>query len=254
MAFGLESTELIDIGQGPSTVVLLHGWCCRTGHFAEVAGQLARTHRVLVVDWFERMKIHGNHDYDGVSRDIVALMAERDVVDPLLCGHSMGGQLAVHMTEHEMIAARGVIALDATLVVSDALRKVLKTWVRNLEPETVSGFFPDALRSIYFKTDEHGPICDEIIQGMISQPLGAARDLLEAMMRVDLCATIERMHCPLHYVASAVNRSASLEEISGMLEQATFERLDCGHFMSIFRPDAIVRMIDDAAQPTPKSP
>ena len=134
------------------------------------------------------------------------------------------------------------------------MRKVLKTWVRNLEPETVSGFFPDALRSIYFKTDEHGPICDEIIQGMISQPLGAARDLLEAMMRVDLCATIERMHCPLHYVASAVNRSASLEEISGMLEQATFERLDCGHFMSIFRPKAIVRMIDDAVHPTSKSP
>ena len=94
------TAELIDVGSGPDGIICLHGWCCRTGDFADQVEALANRHRVLVPDWQQRMVQRGDgYSFQGICKDIVELARQRGMRCPLLCGHSMGGFLAAYLAK-----------------------------------------------------------------------------------------------------------------------------------------------------------
>ena len=54
-------TGVIDrLVEGQPATVLLHGWCCRTGDFADVINELGPEHSILAIDWQQRMRMRGS--------------------------------------------------------------------------------------------------------------------------------------------------------------------------------------------------
>lgn len=86
-------------GQGKH-VLLLHGWGCSTQHFAPIAAELARDHRVTVMDFPGHGKSGrppqpwGVPEYAACVKD---LMEQLEIAPCDIIAHSFGGRVALHL-------------------------------------------------------------------------------------------------------------------------------------------------------------
>ena len=241
-----DARELIDVGDGSQSVVLMHGWCCRTGDFSAVVAHLSDRYRVLVVDWEDRMRAQGlDGSCEAISRDLASVLEERGIHEPILCGHSFGALLQLESMGGVTLKAQ--IVLENSLLLGDAARQALLGWEHELTPDRVEAFYATTASAHFFRDDELGPETDRIIRNMRARPLEEARLLIRQFCGHDWEATMRGTKAPIHYVASSLNHTASADLLTPFMPQCTFERLDCGHFMPIFASEQIVRMIEEAS-------
>jgi len=233
--------ESIDQGNGPSTVVLLHGWCCRTGDFAAQVNALSPDHRVVAIDWEDRMRARGSdRSFDGICRDIIDLLAEIDVRNPVVCGHSMGGYLASQLVTTHGFDARAILCLDTTMPVIDPVKTAFGAWIDQLTPENLVHFYRTIASMRFFKPIEISDISRSIMDGMMSRPLDEARDLLGQVCSPDFIQDYASLTTPFHFVSSGLNTISTESVITDLIPHATYERIEeSGHFMTIFHPDRI---------------
>lgn len=245
MTISLDEMTLVDEGKGPSTVVLLHGWCCRTGDFAAQVKEFSREHRVVVVDWQDRMRVRGSdRSFSGICKDIIELLDTLEVRHPLLCGHSMGGYLALQMAANYGFEARSVLALDATMPVSDPVKTAFRSWIDELSPENVVHFYHTTGSMQFFKPAEIGDISQAIMTRMMSRPLDEARDLLREVCSPEFVQDYQSLTMPFHYVSSGLNSISTESVIKNLIPDAGYDHLaESGHFMTIFHPDRVNQII-----------
>ena len=248
MTTSRDHISLIDRGEGPSTIVLLHGWCCRTGDFAAQVDSLSRDHRVVAIDWQDRMRARGSdRSFAGICNDTIDLLAESKIENPILCGHSMGGYLALQMVATHGFEARCVLSLDATMPVTDPVRAAFGSWVDQITPENLVHFYRTTGSMHFFKPGEIGDASHAIMTGMMSRPLDEARDLLRQVCAPDFVQDYRSMTTPFQYVSSGLNGISTESVIRNLIPHAGYERLDeSGHFMTIFHPDRITGIITAA--------
>ena len=89
-------------GQGPQTL-LLHGWGCTKAHFAPIAGELARDHRVTVIDFPAHGESGRPPEPWGVAdfADCVRELIGRLSIAPCdIIAHSFGGRVALYLAAH----------------------------------------------------------------------------------------------------------------------------------------------------------
>ena len=230
---------------GQPATVLLHGWCCRTGDFAEVINQLGPEHSILAIDWQQRMRMRGSdYSFAGICDDIVNLLAEANLERPLVCGHSLGGSLALLLATNERVELGGVLALDSTVLLEEETRAVLDYWIALLEPQTAADFYATFLTDRFFRADEIGALSEAILSNMQAVELGEARELLRQALEVDWPAVVSSLACPVHYVASSINQHFTAAKVASLMPEADFERIDnAGHFMHVFEPERVAQMI-----------
>lgn len=245
MSITSDHLDFIDEGNGPSTVVLLHGWCCRTGDFAAQVNTLSSDHRVVAIDWEDRMRARGSdRSFDGICRDIVDLLAEIDVRNPVVCGHSMGGYLASQLVTTYGLDARAVLCLDTTMPVTDPVKTAFGAWIDQLTPENLVQFYRTTGSMHFFKPNEISDTSRSIMAGMMSRPLDEARDLLAQVCAPEFVQDYASLTTSFHYVSSGLNPVSTESVITDLIPHATYERLEeSGHFMTIFHPDRITGII-----------
>jgi pimeloyl-ACP methyl ester carboxylesterase len=107
----------VEAGGDGEPVVLLHGLSGSSRWWARNISALAHRHRVLVPDviGFGRSRLHGGSlpsmpTLAGVIADWIALAAGEPAH---LVGHSMGGQLAVHVAARHAACVRRLALVDA---------------------------------------------------------------------------------------------------------------------------------------------
>lgn len=233
MTFGPDSTELLDVGKGSQAVVLMHGWCCQTGDFSAVVEGLSDRYRVLVVDWEDRMRAQGlDGSCEAISRDLASILEERGVRDPICCGHSFGAGLPLCLESMGGVSPKAQIVLENSLLLGDAVRKALHGWETQLTPEAVEKFYATTASTHFFRDDEIGPDSERIVHNMRKRPLEEARLLIRQFCGHDWEATMRTIKSLVHYVASSLNTTASVDLLTP--------------FMPVFMPKEIVRMIEDA--------
>lgn len=112
--------HVADVGEGP-VVLAVHGITLSSAVFAPLMRLLAPSMRVLAVD----LRGHGASvvgaggvGFDRQARDLLEILAELDVTNALLIGHSMGGMISqVLLGDHGEEAAAHVssfLALDTS--------------------------------------------------------------------------------------------------------------------------------------------
>ena len=103
-------------GDGPQTVVLIHGWTCRRRHWQSLLASPPQGTTLLAVD----LPGHGDAQDVTVSNWTVAALAQtledalKEVTDPVVVGHSMGGAVALELARRKSV--KGVVLVDTFVI------------------------------------------------------------------------------------------------------------------------------------------
>ncbi len=94
------------------TIVLIHGLFGNLDNLGLLARDLKADHQVLSID----LRNHGQsfhsdtHDYKAMAQDVAQLLNDLELNDVTVIGHSMGGKVAMALTQH--LTLHKLIVLD----------------------------------------------------------------------------------------------------------------------------------------------
>jgi len=241
----MDTTGLIDSGSGSDGILCLHGWCCRTGDFVAQVEALSSRYRVLVPDWQSRMAMREDGcSFRSICDDIVALAAEHGMRQPLLCGHSMGGFLAAYLSKERMLEHRGLLILDSSLPLPDAIRQRYLKLADDLEAGPYDEVYRSFGETAFFVESELGELSESILSGMMSRPPHEAIGLLREICSLEFEASLSEIDRPMHLVASGKG-TMDLDALGALVPNLTGEQwVGAGHFISLFRAGEVTSVME----------
>lgn len=223
MALDDPQVAYIDVGEGPETLVLVHGMASNMGFWRYNVPALAEHYRVIALDLpgYGRSGRRADHAYTLTSyaRAIDDLVAELGLDPITLVGQSMGGQIAmVTALQHPASIARLVLVNPAG--------------IETFEPNEAAW-----LRSVY-TVEAMRDTPEEAIRRNIALNFHEWDERLEWMVEERLRVAMTDDFDPF---AHAVARS-----VGAMLDEPTASRLD-----AITQPTLLVYGANDALIPNP---
>lgn len=106
--------RISDRGEGPSAILLVHGWKQSHRLWDETTAALAERHRVVAYDlrgMGESDKPRGRYDFDEHADDLAEVIGQLELCDVTLVGWSMGASVALRYLERRESAAVGRLVL-----------------------------------------------------------------------------------------------------------------------------------------------
>jgi pimeloyl-ACP methyl ester carboxylesterase len=140
-------------GNGPA-LVLVHGITESRRTWDPLVADLATAHAVVAID----MRGHGesgparSYDARAMADDIAAVLAEAELADPLLVGHSMGGVVVTAFAAAH--PCRGIINVDQPIALGG-----FQDLVRGVEPMLRGEGFDEVITAMF--ESMHGPLSAE---------------------------------------------------------------------------------------------
>lgn len=106
--------RLSDTGDGPSTIVLVHGWKQSHRLWDETIASLSARHRVVAYDlrgMGESDKPRARYDFDEYADDLAAVIGELGLRDVTLVGWSMGASVSLQYLGRHGAASVGRLVM-----------------------------------------------------------------------------------------------------------------------------------------------
>jgi pimeloyl-ACP methyl ester carboxylesterase len=106
----------VELGDGPESLVLVHGLCGSSAWWRRVAPLLAHRYRVVAPDviGFGRSRCPGRiPSMADLARHLRDWFELRELGRPAMVGHSMGGEIAVHLAARDPAALSALVLADA---------------------------------------------------------------------------------------------------------------------------------------------
>jgi len=238
-------------GEGPVSVVFVHGWLCDRGYWKEQLDYFAQDHRVVALDLAGHGDSGLNRDewtFPAFGEDVAAVINGLGLQRVILVGHSMGGPVIV---EAARIAPReliGLVAVDS-LQDPDAPAMPLEAMQAFLAPFEES--FSDAVRNLVsaamFVPESDPTLKEWIVEDMSSAPpdvgLGALRSniLWPSTTRSEALATLRApvrlINSPLFPTDSAAANRYGMDVVI---------MPGVGHFLMMEDPEAFNALLASA--------
>jgi pimeloyl-ACP methyl ester carboxylesterase len=238
-------------GRGP-TVVLVHGLGSRAEHWLPVARQLARRHRVVLVD----LPGHGLSEMpepltlERAAQALDLALAAEAPVPCILVGHSVGGLVAAAEALDHPERLRGLVLVET------ALKPQIEGAERTAMLGALERDYQGLLRSVYVSFGR------DSAQGVALYEEAAKLDpvMMKAWIRLamasDLSGRAREFTVPMLVVMSARSWpdgepwSTAAAELGyagvARLQSARIE--DAGHFVMLDHPDRLARLIERFAE------
>ena len=106
-------------GSGLQSLVILHGLLGSKNNWNTVAKILAREHTVFVPDLRNHGNSpHGKHSIEAMTDDILEMLQNENIENPVVLGHSMGGFVAMKLAVAYPNRLRGLVVVDIAPTVS----------------------------------------------------------------------------------------------------------------------------------------
>jgi len=236
-----------EAGQGDPAVVLIHPPFGTRAHFKAVFDHLARRNRVLAPDLRgcgeSGVPVDGFRLTDLVD-DVRAMCRDAGVDRALLCGHSLGGTVALEVAALEPRLAAGVALLDAVVLFPEPLRRQV---LDRLVPALAGPGWLEALRG-YIDQRMFGPFDPPEIRTRIAREIAALPPQMPAAlmrdgMSRDFSDSLAAGKYPLLFVHAQV--PADLERLRQLRPDAIVASVaGSGHFLTLIVPDQVNAMLD----------
>jgi pimeloyl-ACP methyl ester carboxylesterase len=251
-----------DRGEGPSTIVLVHGWKGSHRLWDPVVYRLARDFRVIAFDnrgMGESDKPGGTYDFEVLAGDLAAVLEQLDARDVTLVGWSMGCSISL-----EYLRLGGVGA--ARLVLMNGPIRLTRTpefpWSM---PEDQVMAYLDALPASWPASerefargallDPDSDYADLYYRVALQTPLETAMRIVHEQLRLDYVGLLPELSIPVlaiygrhdpyypvelaEFIASSVERG----------EYAIFE--NSAHAPPYEEPDRFCEVVGEFARRTP---
>lgn len=235
-------------GHGP-TVVLVHGLGSRATHWLPMARDLARDHRVVLID----LPGHGLADMPGVLTldDAVAMLdraieAEAPDGEPvLLVGHSAGGLVATAEALAHPERVRGLVLVET------ALRPQMSEGDREQLLESLDKHYRATLRANYESFGRDSAQGAELFRDAAQLDSTAMKQWIDLAVSTDLSGEVQDLRTPVlavfapHSWGDTETWLAAGEAMGyGRMPHVTPLRIPgCGHFIMLDRPGALAGAI-----------
>ncbi|MGW3346615.1 alpha/beta fold hydrolase [Nonomuraea rubra] len=227
-------------------LVLCPGLNSTQAHLHELAGLLRRDHDVVTFD----IRGHGlasaadRYSFEAFLSDLAAVMAELELLSPMLVGYSLGADLAVHHASRHPGAVAGLVLIDGA----------------NPTPEP---FITEAVLPQFRAMWEELAAQQETERGTARQVLLTGRQILDLNLEIDAIRSgildrYRKIDRPIHMIMSTamageehaqsfnLNWRAGVERLVREQPHITTSWLDADHQLVFTHAQEIARIIRDA--------
>lgn len=239
-------------------IIFLNGFLTNRAMWATVIEHLGDAARCITYD----LRSFGeNQTGDGVvsieahAGDLIRLLDRCGVERPLLCGHSLGGLVALRAAARDRERFAGLVVCGAhAKSPSDDERLQWAGWIDradSLGPERFAQHYLEAALA-QDTIDQPGSPFDLLVEEAATQSITASKAALLAIMaRVDTLAPLERAPLPLLITGGAGDRYTPPDALLRMglgIQGAQFVRVPhAGHLAPVDNPaffaDALLRFL-----------
>lgn len=149
----MDKRTLLEAGSGALTIVLVHGICCHASDWQWHVDAFSKMHHVIA----PTLRAHEDEATDpndltieGLASDVAAILAEKNITDAILIGHSLGQRVVLETQAQAPDRVAGLVLVDGSNSVAGDLNAMLaafdgiadiKSWVQGLFDQM---FLPDS--------------------------------------------------------------------------------------------------------------
>jgi pimeloyl-ACP methyl ester carboxylesterase len=232
-------------GTGAPAVLFIHGAFGDRTYFAPQVTHLVPGRRVVTLD----LRGHGESDSPETvaiadfAADVIGVADQVCLERAVLCGHSMGGPVALAVAAARPELVGGIVMLDGTVLFPEPVRR---QGLEQLVPALGTDRWLDALRAYLGRTlDVHDPseLTSRVLADMGRTRPEFARTFFSSLFASDFAGALGDANCPLLYVhAKAPTDLQRLHELrpDAMVGQV----IGSGHYLMLSVPDQVNAMID----------
>jgi pimeloyl-ACP methyl ester carboxylesterase len=141
-------------------VLMLHGGNQSSHSWDLVSLHLASRFHVYALD----QRGHGDTEWsreldysmEAMTADVLAFIADQELIRPIIFGHSMGGRVTLHVALQAPLVARALVVVDVGPELSPRGAKVIGDFVaHNIEFDDLDVFLDNVSRYDRFRSREH---------------------------------------------------------------------------------------------------
>lgn len=231
-------------GQGPTTLVFVHGWSCDRTYWRRQIEPLSTDYRVVTLDL-------AGHGASGTGRtawsipnfanDVVAVVQALDLKNVVLIGHSLGGPVVVEAGLLLPDRVTGVIGVDAFF--DEWSKPGMQKVVDQLRPNFAAGTRAFVRKALFLPTSP-AALADSISDSMAAAPPEIALPAIDSMLawaRDRQDAAVSALRAPIGLIMTAGGRAATtrFQRSRGTQPALGVDELPgAGHFLMLEIPDA----------------
>jgi pimeloyl-ACP methyl ester carboxylesterase len=231
-------------GQGPMTLVFVHGWSCDRNYWRKQIDAFTSDHRVVLLD----LAGHGTSGKNrtdwsiaNFANDVAAVVRAVNVSNVVLIGHSLGGPVALEAGLLLPDRVRGVIGVEAfyDAWADPGFAKMLN----QLRPNFAAGTRAFVRKAMFLPTSP-APLADSIASAMAAAPPEIALPSLDSLLawsrdRQDKAASALRAPAGLILVTGGKAATARFQRARGNQPSLGVDEIaGTGHFLMLEVPEA----------------
>lgn len=231
-------------GQGPVTLVLVHGWSCDRTFWRNQTDAFGADYRVVSLDLAGHgLSGKGRTDWSisNFANDVVAVVRALDARNVVLVGHSLGGPVALEAGLQLPDRAIGVIGVEAFYDGwgDPAFTKV----VDGLRPNFAAGARAFVRKALFLPTSP-AALADSVAGKMAAAPPEIALPALDSLLawsRDRQAKAAATFRAPTGLIMTAGGRAATARFQRARGNQPTLgvdEMPGSGHFLMLEVPEA----------------
>jgi pimeloyl-ACP methyl ester carboxylesterase len=244
----IDLEQVVDFGEGPETIVFLHGLFGTPEHWIRVMRQLSEQFRVIApqlpIDPHPERRDTGMREISDLRLAVTEMLKQLEVETFVLCGNSLGGLVAIDYCISHPERARGlVLAGSAGLFERSPIRGLRSRPNRNFVRQTIEGILYD-----------HSLVTEELVDHWFHSIKD--RDYKRFLLRVsratrDRCVKedLAKLDVPTMIIwgrNDEITPPSTGEEFQRLITGSQLEFIDqCGHAPNWERPEQFANILED---------
>lgn len=144
-------------GAGKNAIILLHGWGGSWQSWTPIISALKSKYTVYALDLpgFGLSKLTTAYNTKDYSEDLKEFLVREKITNPILVGHSFGGQIAVRYALENSESLKGLVLVDAAVVRNNTASTLFNITVARLGKQLIAKtplkHYYKQLRNHYYK-------------------------------------------------------------------------------------------------------
>ncbi|MVM28680.1 alpha/beta fold hydrolase [Spirosoma sp. HMF4905] len=250
MHYSINNTRLnvLELGNGPLTLVFLHYFGGSVLEWQAVMSQLAGQYRCLAID----LRGHGDSEAPAtgysvynMADDVLEVLKTMDVQDFVVVGHSMGGKVALALASQQPAGLQSLILLSPSPPVPEPISDADRTEMLDNHGQR------DAAEQTFAKITAR-PLSKEVKEQIIADNLRTAdvawKSWLLLGSKEDISGQMSKIGSPVAILVGTADKAILPDVQSTMtlpyLKTATLDTVDnAGHLLPWETPDDVVAFI-----------